>query len=596
MIRRSLQFVLLVVTVNLVSCQDTDQAQSQASSDAFGPTSLLRYVPGDTPYVYASLSPLDPGTYNELRPRLDAILDSIGQVIAMVMEADSDEPDAALEPAVLTNAESGEVLAVDADDESEGFELDDQTRKLLSKIQSLMSVSALEDIGFGRTTLLALYGDEFRPVLRIRSDKPDRLRATAVDLLGEAGVTFDSKSLGEQEYGWFAGDSWSVLLATVAGDLVVSLVPTDASADSLQKVLGLSLPEESLADTGRLASIALDAQYLPFGLGYLDIRQSTAMLLELDPALRVADLGEFLDPPQDMSPACVSELLGVAETAPLYRFGLTELSGERMNAEYLLELKPELAAGLASMVAPVPGLGQDLGGLFFFGYSFDLFAAKQFALDQIAVLEADPFECEQLSWVQDMVGVAKEAVGSSLPPLVSSVKGVSMVLDEIGDLDLEALEMVPFKARMVASLDNPLSLLAMSSMVLPALASVPLEDNGLPVQLPDGAIPMVNEPVFLAVGESAVSLTVGATKGDAATALLQGEVDPDPPLYSYGVDLGAFMSLLGDFGRSKGDEMTAEDEAALKVLDAFTAMDLRYTEALRFTDSGMRYDVALIFD
>lgn len=587
--------VVLAVAFVLGSCDNAGNSEVRSSSDAFGETSILRYVPADTPYVYASLAPVAPDTYAELRPRMDAFLKSIAEVISVAVELD-DGPSESVGETVLTAVTDAGTITQDLRDEEDEFKLDEKARRLIDKVQALLSVSALEEIGFDRNTLLVVYGDEFRPVLRIRSDKPERLTAAIVDILADLDVTFETAKAGTQEYSYFSGEAWSLLLADVRGDVVVSAVPVDASDQSIANVLGLSLPETSLADSGRLAEIALDGNYLPYGLGYLDIRRSVAMLLELDPELRVADLSEFLDPSQELSPECTSEFLGLADIAPLYRFGMTELSGQQIKAEYLLQLRPDIAAGLASIVAPVPGLGEDLGGIFFLGYSFDLFAAQQFAMTQLTALETQPFECEHLSLVQDMVQPAKEAVSNNLPPFVSSIKGFSVVLDEIGELNLDDLQMMPFKARMVASLDNPLSLLAMSGMVLPALAAVPLEDNAEPVELPAGTIPQVEEPMFIAVGESAVSLTVGMDNGSAAKQMLAGSLDPVSPLYAYGVDLSTVMSLLAEIGRAKGDELTAEDAAVLKLLDAFTAMDLRYMEALRFADDGIRYDVTVAFD
>lgn len=580
---RCVAFALFII---LSSCRNADEQEG-----AFDPGSLLSFVPADTPYIYASVNPVDTESYAALSPHMDSFLRTLADIISVFeeIEATRGDPGQAAEPGADT-------LVAAPFEEPGGPALDEKTKALIDKIQAMMSVSALEEIGLNRNTLFALYGDEFRPVLRVRSDNVDALNTAILDLLGDFGLTSEEQVSGEQVFNRFSDESWSLLLAMTDKDVVLSMVPADASPEDIARALGVVLPETSLGESGKLANIARKAGYLPQGLGYLDIKRSISLLLELDPSSPVAELNDLWDPAQDLSPECVSEIIGLAEAVPMYRFGLTELAPDRLSMEYLLELTPEMAAGLASMAAPVPGLGEDLGGVFFLGYSFDLFAAKQFALDQIAALEADPFECEHLSLVQGLVDGAKEAVSGSLPPMVSSLKGAAMVLDEIGEFDLEDLEMVPFKARMVTSLDNPLSLLAMSGMVLPALASVPLDDNGEPVRLPDGAIPQIDEPVFIAVGESAVSLTVGSDEGDAARALLNENVNEVPTLYTYGVDMGIVMGMLSKLARAAGDSLDPEDELALKVFDTFSTMNFRYMESVQFPADGLRYGVTLMFD
>ena len=139
--RRSLVAAVSTLVL-LVACGDSDEAGSSSPVSA---DSILKFVPADTPYVFATTGNAPDDVIDKLTPQLDTTLSAYHQIIRAV-------------------AENAYAEARENDDDVEWFE---QALPFIDELESLMSVDGLEDAGIDRDSQFAFYGTGLLPVMRI---------------------------------------------------------------------------------------------------------------------------------------------------------------------------------------------------------------------------------------------------------------------------------------------------------------------------------------------------------------------------------------------------------------------------------------------
>src|SRR5690606_38192301 len=139
-----------------------------------------------------------------------------------------------------------------------------------------------------------------------------------------------------------------------------------------------TLPDNSIADTGELGALAKKYGFTPYGLGLVDVRRIAGTFLDKPSGVNESLLALMEHDHSELSDVCRDEIRQVAALVPRLVTGYTEMTAERIRSNSVFELRSDIAAGLQTITAPVPGLGQPHGGLFSFGVSFDLLALRDF--------------------------------------------------------------------------------------------------------------------------------------------------------------------------------------------------------------------------
>ena len=130
----------------LASCSDSprdsaDAVEAVLTSDR----GLLRYVPEDTPYVFAALEPVP-----------DEVLDKLAPY---------------MQPLVRTYADMLKAGANRQPDDSDRKPLDDATTARLSavidELAGIITIEGISEAGIGRNSTAAFYGVGLLPVLRV---------------------------------------------------------------------------------------------------------------------------------------------------------------------------------------------------------------------------------------------------------------------------------------------------------------------------------------------------------------------------------------------------------------------------------------------
>ena len=568
--------VLVSVALFAVSCSKDSEEREVASADG----SLLSYIPADSPYVFGQLGALDDDVLDELEPAFDEVLAAYGDVIDAFLASDfEDQPDSEM------------------DEEAAA-----KVRAVGGIISEMMSVEGLESAGIKRGDLSVLYGNGLLPVLRAQiSDQ-----AAMEDLLARIEKEMEAEMSTDEIDGIsykYLGDEGRLIIAFVHEQMVITLIPEDASDDLLRSQLGLTKPDRSMADSGELQALAEKYDYLEAGLMLIDMtRMADIFVSEPNAAnAEVLELAEY--DASELDDVCKAEIKEVARIMPRMVAGLRNFDTEKLGVHMIMEMREDLAAGMSQLVAPVQGMGLVPGNLFSFGMSLDLAATREFYIARLDALAEDPFDCELFAETQAELEQTRASLNQPLPPIVYSIKGFFAVVDGMEGMD--AANQVPptsVDASLLVSAENPQGLVAMGAMFSPELAAMNLQPDGNPaaLDLPPGT-PMA-EDAFVAMTDASLALSVGEDSESRLSALMESDFATPSPFMTINMDSNAYYNLVADsieFGEPADGEEEMDPEVQKAMAAATRAIaDLykRESMVITFTDRGIEIAAESVFN
>ena len=273
--------------------------------------------------------------------------------------------------------------------------------------------------------------------------------------------------------------------------------------------------------------------------------------------------------------------------------GYTDFDAQRFVSNTVVELRPDIASDLAKLTAPVPGLGEDQGGLMTFGMSLNVMGAREFYSARLDAMEKEPFKCEHFAELQAGVGKGRELLQQPLPPVVYDFKGFLAVVEEIEGLDL-ASQTPPTSMDLwlLLAMDNVEGLVAMGSMFVPELGGLDLQTDGkvVPLHLPQ--IEATLGSAFVAMTESALAISTGEGMEDRLPDALGAAPSSPSPFMSTEMDASRYYSFLGEamaMEHDDGDDAASPEakEAMRDVMNALAEVLDRIRVDIYFTERGI---------
>ncbi len=562
---------LVLLTIAALSISACSKKPEETSASALvSSEGLLKYVPADTPYLLAMPVALPDDVLDKLEPQVDVTLHMYPALIKGILTS-----------VIATKEAAGE----------EAGDLQDAI-PFVDELGSLLSIEGLRAAGMDRDSRFVMYGAGILPVIRITLSDGALLEAAFARLEEAAAKKMSVAKIGNYEYRFAGDDEGRVIVAIMDNELVISLVPADLSEDQLKTVLGLTLPEENIAQTRTLKHIADKYGFKDYLVGFMDIERFASVFLD-DQAGVNAELLSMIDyDDSKMSDSCKHDLRSIAGIMPRIVIGYTELNTEKLSSKAVFELRQDLAAGISTMTGPVPGLGSDQGGIFSVGMSTDLVAAREFYTGRLDAMEADPYECEEFSDFQATVAAGREILAQPVPPVVYGFKGFLAVVEDIEGLDLQnEIPPTSIDMRLLVSIDNAEGLLAMGAMFSPELAALDLQPNGEPVRLQMGQIAAMGQTVHIAMTDNAIAVSIGEGTEDRLGAMLAASVNDPSPFMTLEMDAARYYSLIGDAmmmdGDDAGESMPQLQEAMQAMMNMAKASLSRLSITVDFTGHGI---------
>lgn len=563
--------ILALFCLSLAIGACSKSADDKAPTPALDP-GLLAYVPADSPYVFAMLDPLPDAVADKLEPKVDAILKSYQGVLRQIVKTSAPS-------AVDSEAKDG---------------LPKEAVAALQEFGTLLSIEGLRSIGIERDSTAVLYGVGLQPVLRMTLSDGDLFEAAIARIEEKAKGSMTVATIDGQSYRYAGDDDGRVIIAVIGDEFVLSLVPTNLSDNLLKSVLGLALPSSNMADSGRLRKIIDDYGLLTHSVGLVDFERIVATFLDDQTGVNQELLALMKYDGSELSDVCKAEIREMSGIAPRIVTGYTEMSVDRFVSNTILEVRDDISAGLATLTAPVPGLGSDQGGLFAFGMSMNLLALREFYESRLDAIEADPYECDLFADLQAGAAQGRDALNQPIPPVVYGFKGFLAVIEDIEGMDL-ANNRPPTSAdvRVLVTTDDAAGLLAMGAMFSPEIAGLDIKPDGEPVRFESDQLAGVVDAAYVAMTDNALALSIGEGTETRLGDMLSATVNKPHPFVSMEMDAARYYDFIAQTMKLDDDEedkMPAElKEAIGEIMVVVGEMFSRMTFQVHFTERGIEF-------
>lgn len=516
---RACSTAVLAGALAVVACTPSQQATAEAAFANPVVQDLLSHVPADTPYAWIGL-------------------EGSSRVFAekMVKRA---EP-------LLKQAE-GLLAAALADNGGGGGESERVARAIGTELQGKLSLEGLQQLGFDLDARAVVYGLGLLPAVRVHMADATALKATIDRVQAASGVQFPVANHGGQDY-WHKSDGKVEFVAAFVGnDFVAGVIvatPGPAHDNTLAVLLGQAKPEKSLAEVTVLKDVIAQHHLGGFSAGFVDIRGLTEVLVGAGTGFN-QETATALLAGSVPTPECVAEYRGLAGLVPRVAFGTTRLDDMGVETRMVAELRADLLAGMAAVRTKVPGLdgatGKDV--MFGMGSAVDVGQALELAKAQAMIVDAAPFKCANLSWLNEAARGVIRGVPEA-PPAVRGLRGFAFALE-----DVTMAGFLPTSVRgyaTVGSADPQGLIKTIKGLGGDEAAFIPdLAEEGVPQRINFAGLPIpIPFEMFMAGRRDAgLAITAGGDAEKRAGAILveQSEVKP---LFVFHMNMGRFMKLM----------------------------------------------------
>ena len=295
---------------------------------------------------------------------------------------------------------------------------------------------------------------------------------------------------------------------------------------------------------------------------------------------------------------------------PAVSFGYTRLDAKHQDVRFDVALADDISKAFAGLKVALPGLGSAGTAPFDLSVALPVSNMRTFWLAQADAVAAKPFSCPSLTDLNDSFAKLGPAMQKAAIPPFGDMLGLRIALDSLAPARDSGLP--TFTGRLVLGTSNPSGLLAMGQMMVPALAQLKPSSDGKPVALPQQMTGMLGQPAWVAMGDKALALGVGAgedtkladtLKDPGGSAGQMGRMHLSGAMYLEWVQLmaqkvdslTAAASAMGKSDESSTDKMDGDDNAkqaadlAARSKAQFAAMKLQ-AERIDHIDAEMHVD------
>lgn len=562
---------MTVCALLLTGC-DRGEKDARVPSDLLAESAdVLKYIPADSPYVFATLAPLPDDVMDHLEPKLDRILVSYQAVLREVV--------------VMKQAEEG----LDAADSEEA----EQVQAFVDELAGLLSVEGLREAGISRDSMGAFYGNGLLPVMRLELEDAASFEATLARLEERAGSQMPVAEAAGQSYRYFDAEELRVVIAVTEEQAVFSLVPSTFSEEQTGRALGLTLPDSNITETGVLEGLVGKYGFENYIVGFVDLPKFAERFVG-EPTGLDTDLLQLIEyDNSQVSDVCKAEVRAMAGIMPRMVIGYTGIQTTQFDSNLVFELREDLAEGLQTLTAAVPGLGVETNALMSFGMSLDTRAAREFLEARLDAMEAKPFECEHFADIQAGTVSGRQALNQPIPPMVYDFKGFLAVIDNVEGLDV-ATQTPPtsIDGTFLLAMENAQALVAMGAMFSPEIAALNLQPDGNPVALELQQLQGMGVDAFAALSDIGLAISVGEDAETEAAAMLGAETASPTPFMSFSMDAARYYNFMGEAiaaGDDSGDKAPTPEmkDAMNEMMQSVADLYDRMSGDVLFTEHGI---------
>ncbi|MDH3909122.1 MAG: hypothetical protein OEU83_08820, partial [Gammaproteobacteria bacterium] len=291
---------LAICALGVAACGKSTE-EPEIASPLTDNSGLLRYVPADTPYVFGTVAPPPDEFMDRIEPKVDRLLKAQSEFLRVV---------------------ASEVQTGDGEDSAEA----EPIGAVMDELRSLMSLEGLREAGVTRDSTVILYGNGLLPVLRVALSDASLFEDLISRIEAEAGEQLPVAEVDGNPYRYVEDEGIRLVIATIGNEFVLTAAPESLDDAALARLLGLTLPAESIADSGKLRDIANEYGYLHEYVGLVDTVRLADTFIEEPEGLDARLLDIMGYDAGALSDVCKAELRSLAKIAPRVVAGYEEVS------------------------------------------------------------------------------------------------------------------------------------------------------------------------------------------------------------------------------------------------------------------------------
>lgn len=508
------RFSVVAVMLVSLSCGGSPPPPRTLSSTWVAP-SILGYVPADSPYLFASLEPVNENIRRQMLRGLDQWIAELWRLVDTMRSANR----ATLEPWMR----AGLALA------------DELRRKDVA--------NWWRELGFAPSGRFVLYGLSVWPVFRVEVANPARLQGVIARVLSAAGTRPNQGTLDGHAY-WIAGGAeFSLVAAVLEHEAVVAVVPTPALTAALPFVLGTRKPARSLGTGATVADLFARHRFMGFLLAYLDAANAVDIVTAQKPSELGAPLRALTGP---IPPACRADLDRLVAVAPRFVFGYRRFDESGFEGAAILETSPSLTSALQKLHAIVPGVMVPPAGrpLLALGAAIKTDELVSWLHGVATQLHDHPFACPWFATLNEAGDQLAQKLAAPLPPMLRGLRGFSLVIDEATILPPS------IEGHLLVASDHLADLVSLLSGTIPAIAGIPIPRDGRPVAIPTQQLGIPLRSVHIAMTPDRLVVASGAESAQRTTDRLASPAPRRSPLFLIEFDAPRMQKLAASMGES----------------------------------------------
>jgi hypothetical protein len=303
--------------------------------------------------------------------------------------------------------------------------------------------------------------------------------------------------------------------------------------------------------------------YTNYGSGYFDSAKLVAVLKAPATPLEnsfLAAMGEKEKPKVDAT--CAKEYDALAAAWPGANFGVNELNPQHVAVRGVLQTRADIAKDLMTLRAAMPGMDAAKDSFFHFGVSLDLTKLPELATKYADATASSPWQCPQLTGLNKTMEQSK--TNANNPMVIGyapKFHGLHAIVDK---LELKDDSPMPDIAGvLVIGSNDPNSLLAMAGSFMPDIAKVGLKFDGAPKALPSLPGLPPNTPVFAAMTDKLLAISIGAGE-DAKLAAAMKLDDTQQPLLAAGARSDIYHLIAKQMRKTAQTQQDPQTQAMME--------------------------------
>jgi len=354
-----------------------------------------------------------------------------------------------------------------------------------------------------------------------------------------------------------------VYVAVIEDQAVFALIPTAVDGSMREQVLGLTLPERSIADSGALSEAAKRYGFAPQGVvGIVDTVKLVDALASPSSAGDKALLAMGSDgdeQPLVLDALCQTEMKAIAALMPRMVVGATAIDGKVVDSVSIIELPAESAQAWSNVTAPQPGANAPKDAWAWFGFGIDpvkMAGELGKMADRVA---AAPYQCEHLVDLNTSMAEMKEGLNPMVVGMAANFTGLFVSVDK---LELDEQQM-PQSGEGVVALSSPApaALWALLTGQMDSLAAIDIGvDKGV-VAVPDELLPM-SLPARALMTDKSLAVSVGEVSDERLMAIATVDESAQRPIFRYGVSGELYAELYGKIMQEVTEQAAAQARIA----------------------------------